>query len=101
MWRKVGERQLLDITKPLSLLGSGRPLGTGTCSSWRGLGPATSFLSPQVVSAQPFQGEGRGAAALRLLNILQVSIHKTLEPLWNTMIPALVEEVEGKELVGS
>ncbi|XP_066480065.1 maestro heat-like repeat-containing protein family member 1 isoform X2 [Tiliqua scincoides] len=47
-----------------------------------------------VVASQPYAGEGRGSAALRLLNVLHISIHKTLEQLWNERIPALVEYLE-------
>lgn len=49
----------------------------------------------QVVSSQPYLGDGRGAAALRLLNVLHSSIHPTLGPLWNAAIPPLVEHLEG------
>uniref|UniRef100_A0A670J0H4 Maestro heat like repeat family member 1 n=1 Tax=Podarcis muralis TaxID=64176 RepID=A0A670J0H4_PODMU len=49
-----------------------------------------------VVSSQPYVGEGRAAAVLRLLNVLHLSIHKALGPLWGKRIPALVEHLEGK-----
>lgn len=54
------------------------------------------FLLTQVVASQPYAGEGRGAAVLRLLNVLHLSIHKSLEQLWNERIPVLVELLEGK-----
>lgn len=47
-----------------------------------------------VVASQPYAGEGRGAAVLRLLNVLHLSIHKSLEQLWNKRIPVLVEVLE-------
>ncbi|XP_033011908.1 maestro heat-like repeat-containing protein family member 1 isoform X3 [Lacerta agilis] len=49
-----------------------------------------------VVSSQPHVGEGRAAAVLRLLNVLHLSVHKALGPLWGKQIPALVEHLEGK-----
>uniref|UniRef100_A0ABM5GD29 Maestro heat-like repeat-containing protein family member 1 isoform X1 n=1 Tax=Pogona vitticeps TaxID=103695 RepID=A0ABM5GD29_9SAUR len=63
--------------------------------------PNAGLPSPQallarllVVASQPFLGEGRGAASLRLLQVLQPSIHKTLKPLWSARVPALVEHLE-------
>ncbi|XP_065253939.1 maestro heat-like repeat-containing protein family member 1 [Emys orbicularis] len=47
-----------------------------------------------TVSSQPYLGDGRGAAALRLLNVLHLSIHPTLGRLWNKKIPPLVEHLE-------
>ncbi|KAL8181435.1 UNVERIFIED_CONTAM: Maestro heat-like repeat-containing protein member 1, partial [Gekko kuhli] len=47
-----------------------------------------------VVASQPYGGEGRGAAALRLLNVLPLSIHPALEPLWGKKLPELVEHLE-------
>ncbi|XP_033011909.1 maestro heat-like repeat-containing protein family member 1 isoform X4 [Lacerta agilis] len=47
-----------------------------------------------VVSSQPHVGEGRAAAVLRLLNVLHLSVHKALGPLWGKQIPALVEHLE-------
>uniref|UniRef100_A0A8U7NY87 Maestro heat like repeat family member 1 n=1 Tax=Corvus moneduloides TaxID=1196302 RepID=A0A8U7NY87_CORMO len=47
----------------------------------------------QVVSSQPFLGNGRGAAALRLLQALR--LHPDLENLWNKEIPLLLEHLEG------
>ncbi|XP_053100905.1 maestro heat-like repeat-containing protein family member 1 isoform X2 [Hemicordylus capensis] len=47
-----------------------------------------------VATSQPYRGGGQGAAALRLLGVLHLSIHKTLEPLWSKKIPALVEHLE-------
>ncbi|KFZ64584.1 Maestro heat-like repeat-containing protein family member 1, partial [Antrostomus carolinensis] len=48
-----------------------------------------------VVSSQPYVGDSRGAAALRLLNVLHYSVHPTLDQLWNKKIPLLVEHIEG------
>ncbi|KYO40928.1 maestro heat-like repeat-containing protein family member 1 isoform B [Alligator mississippiensis] len=58
--------------------------------------PSPSALTTRllVVSSQPYLGDGRGAAALRLLNVLHSSIHPTLGPLWNAAIPPLVEHLE-------
>uniref|UniRef100_A0A8D0HSA9 Maestro heat like repeat family member 1 n=1 Tax=Sphenodon punctatus TaxID=8508 RepID=A0A8D0HSA9_SPHPU len=44
-----------------------------------------------VVASWPYLGDGRGAAALRLLNGLQPNIHPALSQLWNKKIPDLVE----------
>lgn len=52
--------------------------------------------TPQVVSSQPYAGDCRGAAALRLLHVLQYSVHPTLEQLWSKRVPALVEHIEGR-----
>ncbi|OPJ77590.1 maestro heat-like repeat-containing protein family member 1 isoform A [Patagioenas fasciata monilis] len=42
-----------------------------------------------VVSSQPYAGDGRGAAALRLLSVLRCSLHPALEPLWSKRVPVL------------
>uniref|UniRef100_A0A8C0INN9 Maestro heat like repeat family member 1 n=1 Tax=Chelonoidis abingdonii TaxID=106734 RepID=A0A8C0INN9_CHEAB len=47
-----------------------------------------------IVSSQPYLGDGRGAAALRLLNVLHLNIHPMLGELWNKKIPPLVEHLE-------
>ncbi|KAM9199783.1 maestro heat-like repeat-containing protein family member 1 isoform 4-T4 [Mergus octosetaceus] len=47
-----------------------------------------------VVSSQPYAGDCRGAAALRLLNVLQYSVHPALEQLWSKRVPSLVEHIE-------
>ncbi|XP_065686253.1 maestro heat-like repeat-containing protein family member 1 isoform X3 [Patagioenas fasciata] len=47
-----------------------------------------------VVSSQPYAGDGRGAAALRLLSVLRCSLHPALEPLWSKRVPVLVEHIE-------
>ncbi|KFO98921.1 Maestro heat-like repeat-containing protein family member 1, partial [Calypte anna] len=47
-----------------------------------------------VVSSQPYLGEGRGAAALRLLHVLRGSIHPALQHLWSKKVPLLVEHLE-------
>ncbi|XP_060099020.1 maestro heat-like repeat-containing protein family member 1 [Heteronotia binoei] len=47
-----------------------------------------------VVASQPYGGEGRGAAVLRLLNVLPLNIHPALEPLWGKRLPELVEHLE-------
>ncbi|XP_069322860.1 maestro heat-like repeat-containing protein family member 1 isoform X2 [Eulemur rufifrons] len=43
-----------------------------------------------VVSSNPYLGDGRGAASLRLLNILHRSIHPLLGRRWETTIPLLL-----------
>ncbi|KAM6318671.1 maestro heat-like repeat-containing protein family member 1 [Aegotheles albertisi] len=47
-----------------------------------------------VVSSQPYVGECRGAAALRLLSVLHPSVHPALEHLWGKKVPLLVEHIE-------
>uniref|UniRef100_A0A8C8RI83 Maestro heat like repeat family member 1 n=1 Tax=Pelusios castaneus TaxID=367368 RepID=A0A8C8RI83_9SAUR len=47
-----------------------------------------------TVSSQPYLGDGRGAAALRLLNVLHLNIHPELGQLWAKKIPPLVEHLE-------
>uniref|UniRef100_A0A8C3SI65 Maestro heat like repeat family member 1 n=1 Tax=Chelydra serpentina TaxID=8475 RepID=A0A8C3SI65_CHESE len=49
-----------------------------------------------TVSSQPYLGDGRGAAALRLLNVLHLNIHPKLGRLWKKKIPHLVEHLEGE-----
>uniref|UniRef100_A0A8C3GNG6 Maestro heat like repeat family member 1 n=1 Tax=Cairina moschata TaxID=8855 RepID=A0A8C3GNG6_CAIMO len=49
-----------------------------------------------VVSSQPYAGDCRGAAALRLLSVLQYSVHPALEQLWSKRVPSLVEHIEEK-----
>ncbi|XP_012503521.1 PREDICTED: maestro heat-like repeat-containing protein family member 1 isoform X4 [Propithecus coquereli] len=43
-----------------------------------------------VVSSNPYLGDGRGAASLRLLNVLHRSIHPLLGQQWETTIPLLL-----------
>ncbi|NXI95483.1 MROH1 protein, partial [Psophia crepitans] len=47
-----------------------------------------------VVSSQPYAGECRGVAALRLLGVLRCSVHPALERLWSKQVPLLVEHIE-------
>uniref|UniRef100_A0A8B9ETV1 Maestro heat like repeat family member 1 n=1 Tax=Anser cygnoides TaxID=8845 RepID=A0A8B9ETV1_ANSCY len=49
-----------------------------------------------VVSSQPYAGDCRGTAALRLLSVLQYSVHPALEQLWSKRVPSLVEHIEEK-----
>ncbi|XP_064443763.1 maestro heat-like repeat-containing protein family member 1 isoform X3 [Mirounga angustirostris] len=49
----------------------------------------------QTVSSNPYLGDGRGAAALRLLNVLHHSIHPSLGQRWATTIPLLLEHLDG------
>ncbi|XP_022357822.1 maestro heat-like repeat-containing protein family member 1 isoform X6 [Enhydra lutris kenyoni] len=47
-----------------------------------------------TVSSQPYMGDGRGAASLRLLNALHRSIHPLLGQRWATTIPPLLEHLD-------
>uniref|UniRef100_A0A8C3LZ13 Maestro heat like repeat family member 1 n=1 Tax=Chrysolophus pictus TaxID=9089 RepID=A0A8C3LZ13_CHRPC len=44
----------------------------------------------KVVSSRPYTGDGRGAAALRLLHALCCSVHPALEQLWSKRVPLLL-----------
>uniref|UniRef100_A0A8C4UPN4 Maestro heat like repeat family member 1 n=1 Tax=Falco tinnunculus TaxID=100819 RepID=A0A8C4UPN4_FALTI len=49
------------------------------------------WLTPaDVVSSQPYVGDCRGTAALRLLNVLHYSVHPALDQLWSKKIPLLL-----------
>lgn len=56
--------------------------------------PCTLMARLLTVSSQPYLGDGRGAAALRLLNVLHLNIHPMLGELWNKKIPPLAEHLE-------
>ncbi|XP_034524670.1 maestro heat-like repeat-containing protein family member 1 isoform X5 [Ailuropoda melanoleuca] len=47
-----------------------------------------------TVSSNPYLGDGRGAASLRLLNVLHRGIHPALGPRWATTIPLLLEHLD-------
>ncbi|XP_007488818.1 maestro heat-like repeat-containing protein family member 1 isoform X2 [Monodelphis domestica] len=47
-----------------------------------------------IVSSNPYLGEGRGAASLRLLNVLHLNIHPLLGQRWKKTIPPLVNYLE-------
>ncbi|KAM6171630.1 maestro heat-like repeat-containing protein family member 1 isoform 2-T2 [Erethizon dorsatum] len=47
-----------------------------------------------VVSSSPYLGNGRGAASLRLLKVLQQNIHPLLAQRWDTTIPLLLEYLD-------
>uniref|UniRef100_A0A452V4H8 Maestro heat like repeat family member 1 n=1 Tax=Ursus maritimus TaxID=29073 RepID=A0A452V4H8_URSMA len=49
-----------------------------------------------TVSSNPYLGDGRGAASLRLLNVLHRSIHPALGPRWATTVPLLLEHLDGE-----
>lgn len=82
------------------------PRGAGclhsrTCARRRGPGAASSLLRlPQAVSSSPYQGDGRGAAALGLLNVLHRDIHPSLGQRWATTIPLLLEYLDGERECG-
>ncbi|XP_044100706.1 maestro heat-like repeat-containing protein family member 1 isoform X1 [Neovison vison] len=47
-----------------------------------------------TVASQPYVGDGRGAASLRLLNALHRSIHPLLGQRWATTVPPLLEHLD-------
>ncbi|XP_040117477.1 maestro heat-like repeat-containing protein family member 1 isoform X3 [Oryx dammah] len=47
-----------------------------------------------VVSSNPYVGDGRGAASLRLLSVLHQDIHPALGQQWATAIPLLLEHLD-------
>ncbi|XP_077703792.1 maestro heat-like repeat-containing protein family member 1 isoform X2 [Canis aureus] len=47
-----------------------------------------------TVSSHPYLGDGRGAASLRLLNVLHRNIHPLLGQRWATTIPLLLEHLD-------
>ncbi|XP_030872881.1 maestro heat-like repeat-containing protein family member 1 [Leptonychotes weddellii] len=47
-----------------------------------------------TVSSNPYLADGRGAAALRLLNVLHHSIHPSLGQRWATTVPLLLEHLD-------
>ncbi|XP_043340164.1 maestro heat-like repeat-containing protein family member 1 isoform X3 [Cervus canadensis] len=47
-----------------------------------------------AVSSNPYVGDGRGAASLRLLSVLHQDIHPALGQRWATAIPLLLEHLE-------
>lgn len=50
----------------------------------------------QVVSSNPYLGDGRGAASLRLLKVMHQNIHPLLGQRWETTVPVLLEYLDGK-----
>lgn len=50
----------------------------------------------QAVSSHPYVGDGRGAASLRLLNVLHQDIHPALGQRWVTAIPLLLKHLDGE-----
>lgn len=55
----------------------------------------------QAVSSNPYVGDGRGAASLRLLSVLHQDIHPALGQRWATAIPLLLEHLDGEAWVGT
>ncbi|XP_069750640.1 maestro heat-like repeat-containing protein family member 1 [Narcine bancroftii] len=47
-----------------------------------------------LVSCCPYQGGGRGAAALRLMQVLSFSIHPATVPEWKEQLPSLVDYLQ-------
>uniref|UniRef100_A0A8C5QGU4 Maestro heat-like repeat-containing protein family member 1 n=1 Tax=Leptobrachium leishanense TaxID=445787 RepID=A0A8C5QGU4_9ANUR len=63
--------------------------------------PHGLFARLLVVSAMLELGDGRSAAALRLLNVMQINIHPTVGQCWGHEVPQLLQhldEDEGKSL---
>uniref|UniRef100_A0A8C0L568 Maestro heat like repeat family member 1 n=1 Tax=Canis lupus dingo TaxID=286419 RepID=A0A8C0L568_CANLU len=58
--------------------------------------PPLPTVLPQTVSSHPYLGDGRGAASLRLLNVLHRNIHPLLGQRWATTIPLLLEHLDGE-----
>lgn len=50
----------------------------------------------QVVSSNPYLGDGRGAASLRLLKVMHQNIHPLLGQRWETTMPVLLEHLDGE-----
>lgn len=50
----------------------------------------------QVVSSNPYLGDGRGAASLRLLKVMHQNIHPLLGQRWETTMPVLLEYLDGE-----
>lgn len=65
--------------------------GGGAWSAW-----SSHLYFRQTVSSNPYLGDGRGAASLRLLNVLHRSIHPALGPRWATTVPLLLEHLDGE-----
>ncbi|KAM3929337.1 maestro heat-like repeat-containing protein family member 1 isoform 2-T4 [Leptodactylus fuscus] len=59
--------------------------------------PHALFARLLVVSATLDPGDGRNAAALRLLSVLQINIHPTLGQYWAQAIPPLLQYLEETE----
>ncbi|KAG9472874.1 hypothetical protein GDO78_016069 [Eleutherodactylus coqui] len=57
--------------------------------------PHALFTRLLVVSASLDPGDGRNAAALRLLSVMQINIHPTTGQFWEQEIPPLLEYLEG------
>ncbi|XP_052016912.1 maestro heat-like repeat-containing protein family member 1 isoform X7 [Apodemus sylvaticus] len=47
-----------------------------------------------VVSSNPYLGDGRGAASLRLLKVMHQNIHPLLGERWETTMPVLLEHLD-------
>lgn len=47
-----------------------------------------------VVSSNPYLGDGRGAASLRLLKVMHQNIHPLLGQRWETTMPVLLEHLD-------
>lgn len=52
--------------------------------------------SLQVVASNPYLGDGRGAASLRLLKVMHQNIHPSLGQRWETTMPVLLEYLDGE-----
>lgn len=48
------------------------------------------------MSSNPYLGDGRGAASLRLLKVMHQNIHPFLGQRWETTMPMLLEYLDGE-----
>lgn len=59
-------------------------------------GQSSHLCLPQAVSSNPYLGDGRGVASLRLLSVLHRDIHPLLGQRWATTIPLLLDYLDGE-----
>ena len=58
---------------------------------------AVLVVDLQVMSGCPLTGGGRGCYALKLLKALSPILEPTLVEMWDTVIPKLVQYLEGEK----
>lgn len=56
------------------------------------------FQCSQVLGGHPLAGKERGTHVLGLLKLLSPILHPEIEELWDTVIPKLVQYVEGERI---
>ncbi|KAG8515439.1 Maestro heat-like repeat-containing protein family member 1 [Galemys pyrenaicus] len=100
-------RPRLCPSPPVRALPQGRPAGSGAaeplllssdppvslCHNRQASAPRPAL---QTVSCDPYAGDGRGPASLRLLRVLHGSVHPLLGQRWETTIPLLLEHLDGE-----